>query len=86
MSDIKSLPIKKKFIKIDQILLSCLFVQNYFIFILTRWGIIVLKYGFCKCRYIFVKKKVSNLSELHFSEVTAYKIHTKKMNISENNQ
>ena len=27
-------------------------------------------------RYLFVKKKVFNLSELHFSEVTSYKIHT----------
>ena len=27
-------------------------------------------------RYLFVKKKVSNLSELHFSEVISYKIHT----------
>ena len=27
-------------------------------------------------RYLFVKKKVFNLSELHFSEVTCYKIPT----------
>ena len=27
-------------------------------------------------RYLFVKKKVFNYSELHFSEVTSYKIHT----------
>ena len=27
-------------------------------------------------RYLFVKKKVFNLSELHFFEVTFYKIHT----------
>ena len=27
-------------------------------------------------RYLFVKKKVFNLSELHFSEVTSYKIRT----------
>ena len=27
-------------------------------------------------RYLFVKKKVFYLSELHFSEVTSYKIHT----------
>ena len=27
-------------------------------------------------RYLFVKKKVFNLSELHFSDVTSYKIHT----------
>ena len=28
------------------------------------------------CRYLFVKMKVFNYSELHFSEVTSYKIHT----------
>ena len=27
-------------------------------------------------RYLLVKKKVFNYSELHFSEVTSYKIHT----------
>ena len=27
-------------------------------------------------RYLFVKKKVFNYSELHFSEVTSHKIHT----------
>ena len=27
-------------------------------------------------RYLFVKKNVFNWSELHFSEVTSYKIHT----------
>ena len=27
-------------------------------------------------RYLFVKKKAFNYSELHFSEVTSYKIHT----------
>ena len=27
-------------------------------------------------RYLFVKKKVFNYSEVHFSEVTSYKIHT----------
>ena len=27
-------------------------------------------------RYLFVKKKVFNYSELHFSKVTSYKIHT----------
>ena len=27
-------------------------------------------------RYLFVKKKVFNYSELHFSEGTSYKIHT----------
>ena len=27
-------------------------------------------------RYLFVKKKVFNLLDLHFSEVTSYKIHT----------
>ena len=27
-------------------------------------------------RYLFVKKKVFNYSELHFSEVTSYKIPT----------
>ena len=27
-------------------------------------------------RYLFVKKKVFNYSELHFSEVISYKIHT----------
>ena len=27
-------------------------------------------------RYLFVKKKVFNYSELHFSEVSFYKIHT----------
>ena len=31
-------------------------------------------------RYLFVKKKVFNLSELHFSEVTSYKIHTLVLN------
>ena len=29
-----------------------------------------------QCRYLFVKKKVFNLSEQHFSEVAFYKIHT----------
>ena len=28
------------------------------------------------CRYLFVKMKVFNYSELHFSEVTFYRIHT----------
>ena len=28
------------------------------------------------CRYLFVKMKVVNYSELHFSEVTFYRIHT----------
>ena len=27
-------------------------------------------------RYLFAKKKVFNLPDLHFSEVTSYKIHT----------
>ena len=27
-------------------------------------------------KYLFVKKKVFNYSELHFSEVTSFKIHT----------
>ena len=27
-------------------------------------------------RYLFVKKKVFNYSELHFSKKTSYKIHT----------
>ena len=27
-------------------------------------------------RYLFVKMKVFNYSELHFSEVTSFKIHT----------
>ena len=30
-------------------------------------------------RYLFVKKKVFSYSELHFSEVTSYKIHTLKV-------
>ena len=28
------------------------------------------------CRYLFVKMKVFNYSELHFAEVTFYRIHT----------
>jgi hypothetical protein len=32
-------------------------------------------------RYLFVKKKVFNWSELHFSEVTFYKIHTLRINL-----
>ena len=28
------------------------------------------------CRHLFVKKKVFNYSELHFSKGTSYKIHT----------
>ena len=28
------------------------------------------------CRYLFVKMKVFNYSELHFSDVPSYKIHT----------
>ena len=36
---------------------------------LTNWTLVVIY------RYLFVKKKVFNMSELHFSEVTSYKIH-----------
>ena len=31
-----------------------------------------------KNRYLFVKMKVFNYSEMHFAEVTFYKIHTLK--------
>ena len=31
---------------------------------------------FWQVEHLFVKKKVLNLSELHFSEVASYKIHT----------
>ena len=33
-------------------------------------------------RYLFVKKKVFNYSELHFSEVTSYKLHTLKFHVT----
>ena len=50
--------------------MECLEISRMQILEIFRFSIVVLY------RYLFVKKKVFNYSELHFSEVTSYKIHT----------